>query len=472
MDQLMRPLCLLVATLFAATASLAAEPASMDDLFLESQAGSDTAADAAGPTGADTPAGAGGLDALFEEPVPGGPDTQEAAATSAWTGFFQSEAAYTVGSPQHWSKLRNRLYLSSTGRSLSLPWKVSFRVDYDPLYHFGHQYPESVRKDQRFEAQIRETYVDIPAGDLEFRVGRQHIIWGEMVGLFFADVVSAKDLRELALPDFELIRIPQWAVRGEYFNGDFHAEAVWIPYMTYNDIGKPGAEFYPFAPPAGTRIGSEHKPRGTDDDAAGVRLSYLWSGWDLSGFYYTSRDGSPAFAKASPTVWELRHPRIHQFGATLGKDLGSFLVKAEAVYSLDKPFNTLDPLDADGLVDQDILDAIVGLEWHFPEDTRFNAQLYQRRFADHDPNIVPKSVESGFSVLFSTKALHPDLESEILFISSLERDDWSTQARLTWRFDGSWRLAFGADIFQGSPQGLFGYYDNRDRVYSELRYDF
>ena len=66
-----------------------------------------------------------------------------------------------------------------------------------------------------------------------------------MVGLFFADVVSAKDLREFILPDFDLIRIPQWAARVEYFKNDFHAEAMWIPVMSYDKIGKPGAEFFP-----------------------------------------------------------------------------------------------------------------------------------------------------------------------------------------------------------------------------------
>ena len=72
---------------------------------------------------------------------------------------------------------------------------------------------------------MRETYLDVSAGDWDFRLGRQQIVWGEMVGLFFADVVSAKDLREFVLPDFDYLRIPQWSVRTEYFKGDFHGEA-------------------------------------------------------------------------------------------------------------------------------------------------------------------------------------------------------------------------------------------------------
>ena len=300
-----------------------------------------------------------------------------------------------------------------------------------------------------------------------------------MVGLFFADVVSAKDLRQFVLPDFDLIRLPQWAARAEYFSGDFHAEAVWIPYMTYDDIGKPGAEFYPLNPPAipglQTIIAKEDKPTKLEDSAYGARLSWLKGGWDISGFYYTANDPSAAFSRQlSPTAitYQPIHERLHQWGATLGKDLGPMLLKAEAVYTRDKLFSTLDLADADGLVKQNIFDYVVGLEWSFPQDTRLNVQFFQRIFPDHDANIVPDKTESGVSLLLSTQALHPKLEPEMLLVRSLNRDDWLAQFKLTWKLDGNWRLVTGVDIFDGSANGLFGAFDDKDRVYTEVRYSF
>jgi len=64
---------------------------------------------------------------------------------------------------------------------------------------------------------------------LGFRLGRQHIVWGEMVGLFFADVVSAKDMRQFILPDFDMIRIPQWAARAEFLRGIFTQKECGYP---------------------------------------------------------------------------------------------------------------------------------------------------------------------------------------------------------------------------------------------------
>lgn len=408
---------------------------------------------------------------------------QPAPSKSKVTGFFQNDLAYTYAGNKHWSRFNNTLDLAAQGRTEGgLGWKLGGRVSYDPVYDLGDHYPGAVSKDQRFEATIREAFTDFSKGDWEFRIGRQHVVWGEMVGLFFADVVSAKDLRQFVLPDFDMIRIPQWAARAEYFKGDFHLEGVWIPYMTYDNIGKPGAEFYPFTPLAvpgfQTVFAPEEKPRKLNDGGYGLRVSYLKNGWDTSGFYYTSNDPTAAYARTTtllptPTItYRPIHERIHQVGATLGKDLGPMVLKAEAIYTKDKYFSTTNPAYVEGLVKQNIFDYIVGLEWSFPQETRFNAQVFQRRFFNHEANIVPQKTESGFSVLLSTQALHPKLEPELLLVRSLNRNDWMAQFKLTWKADGNWRLAAGVDVFEGPSNGLFGVFDNKDRVYTEARYSF
>ena len=400
------------------------------------------------------------------------------------TGFYQNDLAYTYADKKHWSRFSNTLDLATKGRTTGgVAWKLGGRINYDPIYDLTDYYQSDVRKDQRFEAMIREAYADFSAGDWDFRLGRQHIVWGEMVGLFFADVVSAKDMRQFILPDFDMIRIPQWAARAEFFEGDFHAEGVWIPYMSYDNIGKPGSEFYPLNPPAvagfQTVIASEQQPTRLSDAAYGARLSFLKGGWDISGFYYTANDPSAAFSRQismlpTPTItYEPIHKRIHQLGGTLGKDLGPMLLKGEAIYTKNKLFITTNAAaDADWLVEQDMLDYVIGLEWSFPKETRFNVQLFQRWFPDHDAGIVPHTTESGVSLLLSTQALHPRLEPELLLVRSLNRNDWSAQLKITWKMDGNWRLAAGADIFEGPATGLFGQFDSKDRVYTEVRYSF
>jgi hypothetical protein len=397
---------------------------------------------------------------------------------TGWKGFSQLEIADTYTSPEHLSKAKLRTELSRTGQfNEHIKWKISGRFDYDAAYDISSNfYPEAVRQNQRAQFFVRENYVDVSAGNFDFRLGRQHVIWGEMVGLFFADVVSAKDLREFILPSFDIIRIPQWAVRAEYTRNDTHAEVVWIPVPTLDEIGRPGADFYP-GPFQGTAafLPEDRSGRNVGNSNYGVRLSQLINGWDISGFYYHSLDASSTFYRVSgptePLVFQPRHDNIDQAGATVTKDFGSVVFKGELVYTDGRRFNVTRPTAVNGLVRQNTLDYALGLDFSLPAETRLNVQFFQRIFFEHDPDIFSKGVENGASVLLSGK-LWQKLEAQALLIHRLNRNDWMFRPRISWEFQRNWRLALGADVLGGQSTGLFGRFDQKDRVYTELRYSF
>lgn len=423
----------------------------------------------------------GSRDALFDDDTK--PAEKEADVLSGWHGFVRTELAHTYASPAHWSQFLTRAQVEAQG-SLGdqLKWKASARLDYNPVFDLTHFYPPDVGRNQRVNVLLRENYLDVDAGDWDFRLGRQHIVWGEMVGLFFADVVSAKDLREFILPDFDVLRIPQWAARAEYFKNDIHAELLWIPVQSYNEIGKPGAEFYPAVPPPppgfATLYGNEQFPSRTlGHTDYGARVSALRAGWDVAAFYYGSMDAAATFYRDIVTsqqpafVYEARHDRIDQVGATLAKDLGFGVLKAETVYTRGRRFNVIRLADPDGVVPQNTLDWIVGLDLSPTTDTRVNFQLFQRLFFDHDPDLVYGPHDCGFSILINQK-LTERFEAEALWVGSLNRTDWMFRPRVAWNIENNWRLLVGVDVFKGPQLGYFGQYDNRDRVYAELRYSF
>ena len=395
-------------------------------------------------------------------------------------GFLQFELARTTASTEHWSKMRTRADLSSQGRlNDSVKWKLGVRMDYDAVYDVDNFYPQAVRNNQRAAFEFRENYLDISAGGWDFRLGRQHVVWGEMVGLFFADVVSARDLREFILPEFDQMRTPQWAARAEYFGDDIHGELLWIPVASYDNIGKPGADFYPYQPvPPGftVRYLSEDRPsRNLGNMNYGARLSMLKNGWDISGFYYRSTDINATFYRAPVTgpeiVWQARHDRIHQVGSTLSKDFGDVVLKAEGVYTKGRSFTLLNLTDPDGVARQNTLDWAAGLDFTLTGDTRLNLQFFQRRFFNYHSDLISDRNENGYSILINSK-LFSNWEAQALFIASANRNDWLFRPRLTWNFERNWRWLIGADIFKGPELGMFGRYDNQDRVYSEIRYSF
>ena len=404
--------------------------------------------------------------------------------TSSVSGFFQNETAYAFRQPEHLSKVRNVLELGDVGRfSNGIQWKMNGRLIYDAVFSLDDYFPDAVKDDQQLQFDVREAYLDFSKGNWDFRVGRQNIIWGEVVGLYFADVVSAKDLREPARPELDMLRIPQWATRAEYFKGDYHLDMIWLPYMTYNDIGKVGAEFYPAMPAIASGFTGVLRDDLRPDDnlsnsAYGLRLSYQGASWDSSVFYYNSLDTSPAMERiirTSPSpeiIIQPIHGRISQLGMTFSQDFGFAVLKSEAVFSKDKLFNVSRLSDADGLVEQNTLDYIVSLEFSFAKETRLNIQYFELRLNNPDVDLVIEDVEQGSSFILSTQAIDPDIEAEMFLVYRLNRDDWFLRPKLTWQFSPDWHLAFGAEHFSGPAASAFGQYDNRDRYFSELRYSF
>ncbi|HEY6930028.1 MAG TPA: DUF1302 family protein [Thermoanaerobaculia bacterium] len=400
-------------------------------------------------------------------------------------GLFQSEGAYTYRSPEHWSKFRNLLEANLSGRlSENVRWTLGGRVWYDAIYSLTDFYPKSVRDDAEFVAAFRETYVDVSAGDFDLRLGRQQIVWGEVIGLFFADVVSARELREFLARDLDFIRTPQWALRLEWTKGDFHAEAIGIPYMTYDEIGVPGSDFYPYPPPVPGAVtiilGEKRPPHTLSNGAWGARLSSLVGGFDVAAFYYNSVDVSPAFSRAieatdpAPTViYTPEHFRIWQTGATISKDLGSVVVKGEAVYTSGRELPVTRLQEADGLVPQNTIDAIVAAEYTAPGGTRVNVQLFTRAIPSRDPDLFAMTgFDPGGSLDVATKLFADRLELEALGVTSFKDQGWMARFKARWLFGPRLRLLAGADLFGGSSVGFFGRYKNSSRYVAEARYTF
>jgi len=73
--------------------------------------------------------------------------------------------------------------------------------------------------DDDFRAEVWELYADLTLGNLWLRAGKQQIVWGEMISSRILDIINPLDLSwnfQFEPEEFEIIRIPNWSIRGIY----------------------------------------------------------------------------------------------------------------------------------------------------------------------------------------------------------------------------------------------------------------
>jgi hypothetical protein len=102
-------------------------------------------------------------------------------------------------------------------------------------------------------------------------------------------------------------------------------------------------------------------------------------------------------------------------------------------------------------------------------DGRTNFQVFQRICVDGgDDAVALKSGSIGVSAFFSAK-LAGVWEPQLIWIQTFGGGGSLVRPRITWTGIKNTTLSLGVDIFTGANDGYFGRYNDRDRVYGEIR---
>jgi len=338
------------------------------------------------------------------------------------SGYLEHQSIYRLD-PADLTKIRNLMVLSGTGWFTSqISYKVSGRVFHDAVFELTDNFSQTVEDDLEFESQLRESYLDISLGSWDVRLGKQQIVWGEAIGLFFADVVNAKDLREFILPDFDFIRIPQWGMDLEWTGEAVHLEAIWLVKPEMHKSAVPGSDFAPMLPvPSGVPVifnATDEPENKIKNSEFGGRFNYVYEGWDLGVFYLRTWDKFATLFRtfsAPVYIFDPEHKRLDIAGLTLAKEFAGIVFRGEAVLNKGKYFSTLDLTDTDGVIQKDFLEYLVGVDYALWGGVSLNAQFMQRIiFGFEDSIFAEKKMRSSgacfqqlstFSIKFRLKGV-------------------------------------------------------------------
>ena len=354
----------------------------------------------------------------------------------------------------------------------------------DTTSSFTRRYPVG----EKAELELREIYVEGRMGKSFLIAGKQQIVWGKADGLKVLDVVNPQNFREFILDDFEDSRIPLWALNVEVPIGKNTLQLIWIPDKSYHQLPQQGALFaitspaiVP-APQPGVNVVQQSvvRPDGFFNTSDyGLRFSTFHKGWDLTfNYLYHYRDAPVLFQSLfltpqGPVVTVTpRYQRSHLLGGSFSKAFGKFVVRGEMGFSSHRFFLTNDPMDTDGVVKTREFAYVFGLDWSGIRNTLISGQIFQSRLKDDLPGLVRDKVDTTVTFLARRHFKNETLTAEILWLYNLNNNDGLVRPKVSYEWKDNVKIWVGVDVFYGNNKGLFGQFDQNDRLVVGMEWGF
>ena len=402
-------------------------------------------------------------------------------------GFLKNESSVRSQKPLELTKIENSFQLEVTYYlSAQAELFATLRTFYDAVWDVEDDFDRRGRENLATDFDLREAYLNLFLDQVDIRIGRQQVIWGQADGLKTLDVINPQDSKEFILDDFEDSRIPLWLVKAETYLGDYTLQFLWIPDLRFNELVR-GSEFdffrLPFPPAIRLIEESPVEPAKTLENSEwGARLAWKRGGWDMTLNYFYNYEDVPIFFRYvsfNPSTQQTtltlkpRHTRFYILGGTFAKALGQVVMRGEVTYNLNRYFSTTDPLDQDGMRKKDLLNYVVALDYDIPRHHLFlSSQIFQRIIPAYERNLVQDRIESTWSFLGRMDFLHENLLADFLLLYGINDAQAHFRAKLAYKITDAWKVTVGTDLFEGEQREFFGQFDNRDRFNFKLEYNF
>jgi hypothetical protein len=363
----------------------------------------------------------------------------------------------------------------------TLNLKLSYNKSNASLFANPYFYQNSDNKNQ---FDVRELYMEFTTNNIDLRIGKQQIIWGQADGVFITDIVSPKNLSEFLLRDFDEIRIGVTAIKANIYTANNHdIELVYIPTFTAtispddNSIWKPNMEL-PIQPTFDYSNKSVVNNLGNGEyfakyhkSTSNIELELIAAyTWDDDPSLHVSKELDQETMQISAINISPQHHRLTVYGGSFSTEINDMIVRGEAAYYKGKQFQTSSPIAIESLVEKNYYNYVIGIDKNIG-DYRLSGQFIQKVIIDYTEDIMNDEVDDMVTLMVNKSILREQARIELFGYFGLNNDDSFIRVRgFYFPYDGV-TLESGYNIFNGE-KGQFGQYDKNDMAYIKLKYNF
>ena len=339
-----------------------------------------------------------------------------------------------------------------------------------------------IRNDESFKAsgaskKLLEGYLNFSSENVDYRIGKQIIVWGRADRLNPTDNLTPRDFT-LLTPEDDDQRAGTLAAKMTYHSQANSLTGIWL------------ADFNPNVIPVPTTPGIFVTEQIPHANQFALKFDRSGSDVDWSVSYFSGLDLNPDLAigatTPSGTNIILEHNRIRVLGTDAATVIGRYGLRAEVAYTW-----TENTGPDDFVVKKPFLYLVMGGDRTFLDYINVNIQYYSRHVTNYsDPQSIAdpiqravaiqgavisnqfESSQYGVSIRVSDKWFNETLEGEIAGIASFGRTNYCIRPRLVYAFNDNLKGSFGLDIYRGESNTFFGYLQDNSLLFAEIKYGF
>ena len=346
-------------------------------------------------------------------------------------------------------------------------FKINAKAYYDAIYSlkgredYTHQELDGLES----EIELFDAYVEGKIlGNLDFKIGRQVVVWGRSDTIRVTDILNPLDNRLPGMVDIEDLRLPVLMAKFDYFVGNWRITPIAILEQRFSKNPPFGSDFYP----ALIEAPDDEK---SDDVTYALSIGGEFEGWDINFYAAKVRDDAGYIDFTDPNV-HFKHDKVKMYGAAVNVLSGSWLFKSEIAH--------FEGLKYTSTPDQEFsrTDLLLGVEYNGIADTMISYDVVSRNVHSYDQRLLAeqsplKKHNYQHALRFTTEFLNASLKANYLISLFGEKLDEGGYQRAWVEYDLADGITLGGgivDYIGGSI--LFDTVKNNDRVFADISYSF
>jgi hypothetical protein len=384
-------------------------------------------------------------------------------------GSIEVEAHYNVSNEKDLSSLKTLVdilgeYKFDNGAKLSGNLK-GYR---DFVYDLENR---AVPEGYETEIDLNELNIELEIfQNLDFKVGRQVVVWGKSDSIRITDILNPLDNRTPGLVDIKNLRLGRTMSKLDYYANDLNLSFIALHENRFSKNPRKDSDFSSL--PIGANDFLTIQPADSlDNTTFAMSLNGAFEGYDLS-FYFADTYVDKPYLVENNTILKYDN-KSKMLGFAYNKVIDSFLLKTEIAH--------FDNINYNGVSDNKArTDLLLGIEYSGIRDGSISYEIALRKIHDYESLI--NHVLNGYkpeeeyqqALRFNQSYLNQtlDFNAVINVFGNTGQDGGTARFELDYAVDDQISVSAGViDYLSGDNLTIDSYKDN-DRLFTKLSYGF